>query len=155
MHVAWCVTLCVALCFRTVLHCCAPHYAPFTQHCGQIQSDATILGLFAPQEGNLPSPPLSPRTDQAKAREEKARDKLAGAIKNQPEDGPSTRKAATRAYSYLSNSSVARLRKLEQNTSGRVGNKGLDQERSQHIKLRYQKRTDDRGTVYSAGFALF
>ena len=54
-----------------------------------------------PEEGNLPSPPASPRTDQARAREEEARDILAGAIKNQAEDGPSTRKAAIRAYRYL------------------------------------------------------
>ena len=53
-----------------------------------------------PEEGNVP-PPASPRTDQAKAREEEARDILAGAIKNQAEDGPSTRKAAIRAYRYL------------------------------------------------------
>jgi len=54
-----------------------------------------------PEEGNLPSPPASPRTDQARAREEEARDILAGAIKNQAEDGPSTRKAAIRAHTYL------------------------------------------------------
>ena len=43
----------------------------------------------------------SPRTDQAKAREEEARDILARASKNQADDGPSTRKAAIRAYRYL------------------------------------------------------
>ena len=55
----------------------------------------------APEEDTLPSSPASPRVDQAKAREEEARDILAGAIKNQAEDGPSTRKAAIRAYKYL------------------------------------------------------
>ena len=55
----------------------------------------------APEEDALPSSPASPRLDQAKAREEEARDILAGAVKNRAEDGPSTRKAAIRAYKYL------------------------------------------------------
>jgi hypothetical protein len=55
----------------------------------------------APEETNLPSPPASPRTDQAKARDEEARDILAHASKNQADDGPSTRKDAIRAYKYL------------------------------------------------------
>jgi len=54
-----------------------------------------------PEESNLPSPPASPRTDQAKVREEEARDILARASKNQADDGPSTRKAAIRDYRYL------------------------------------------------------
>ena len=54
-----------------------------------------------PEESNLLSPPGSPRTDQAKAKEEEARDILARASKNQADDGPSTRKAAIRAYRYL------------------------------------------------------
>jgi hypothetical protein len=40
-----------------------------------------------PEESKLPSPPTSPRTDQAKAREEEARDILARASKNQADDG--------------------------------------------------------------------
>ena len=55
----------------------------------------------APEEDTLPSSPASPRVDQAKAREEEARDIPAGATKNQAEDGPSTRRAAIRAYKYL------------------------------------------------------
>ena len=54
-----------------------------------------------PGESKSSSPPASPRTDQAKAREEEARDILARASKNQADDGPSTRKAAIRAYRYL------------------------------------------------------
>jgi len=45
--------------------------------------------------------PASPKIDQAKAREEEARDTLARAVKNQAEDGPNTRRAAIRAYKYL------------------------------------------------------
>ena len=55
----------------------------------------------APDEATLPSAPASPRVDQAKAHEEEARDIMARAVKNQADDGPSTRKAAIRAYKYL------------------------------------------------------
>ena len=46
-------------------------------------------------------PRTSPKIDQAKAREEEARDILARSVKNQAEDGPNTRRAAIRAYKYL------------------------------------------------------
>ena len=55
----------------------------------------------APEEDTTASSPTSPKIDQAKAREEEARDIVARADKNQAEDGPNTRRAAIRAYKYL------------------------------------------------------
>jgi len=53
------------------------------------------------EEDPLPQSPASNSIDQAKDREEEARDILAKAVKNQAEDGPTTRKAAIRTYKYL------------------------------------------------------
>ena len=46
-------------------------------------------------------PTTCPGADPTRSPEEEARDILAAAVKNQAEDGPSTRKAAIRAYKYL------------------------------------------------------
>ena len=47
------------------------------------------------------STPSTAKTEQPRSPEEEARDILATAAKNQTEDGPSTRRAAIRAYKYL------------------------------------------------------
>ena len=54
-----------------------------------------------PEEDTAASSPTSPKIDQARAREEEARDILAKAAHNQADDGPNTRRAAIRAYKYL------------------------------------------------------
>ena len=54
----------------------------------------------APVQGTAPDAP-TPDAEPKRSPEEEARDILAVAAKNQPEDGPSTRKAAVRACKYL------------------------------------------------------
>ena len=58
-------------------------------------------GLFVLGSSPFPGGCCNVALSQAKAREEEARDILARASKNQADDGPSTRKAAIRAYRYL------------------------------------------------------
>ena len=54
----------------------------------------------APVQGTALNAP-APDTEPKRSPEEEARDILAAAAKNQPEDGPSTRRAAVRACKYL------------------------------------------------------
>ena len=55
----------------------------------------------APAEGVAATTNMPPGADPTRSPEEEAPDILAAAVKNQAEDGPSTRKAAIRAYKYL------------------------------------------------------
>ena len=54
----------------------------------------------APVQGTALNAP-APDTEPKRSPEEEARDILAVAAKNQPEDGPNTRRAAVRACKYL------------------------------------------------------
>ena len=55
----------------------------------------------APVQGTAPAAPAPDTEPKRSPEEEEARDILAVAAKNQPEDGPSTRRAAVRACKYL------------------------------------------------------
>ena len=54
-----------------------------------------------PEHDTQPSSTTAHTAEQPQAPDEEARDILAKAIRNQAEDGPSTRRAAIRTYKYL------------------------------------------------------
>ena len=70
------------------------------QPCCEIPADLPTV-VESLDDTMAASPPPSPRATPVKAREEEARDILDRANKNQPDEGPGTRKAAQRAYRYI------------------------------------------------------